>query len=588
MSFTEYFSIKEVREELDKVVHDLSTGGLYAPMMKRIAVRIDDSRPAAMVLVMDAKGAPMCTDGQTIGVSVKNLHRIVNEAKTEWHSSHPQYDWYTNSVYEEIRNILIHELTHAICRHSAQGLKVFTERYQKSHQKVLAKELACWTIACEIEANRGYGIAKTSSPIYEVGVTEEKYPYTHDAKYLLDIFHRVLDKYQDQVEKDMEAIKQALEESLKKAAEKGNKTSKEQGNQKGDSNEQSDSNAKPGSVGQSSQQAGETSESRSGGHDEGQSSSGNGQATEKVDQPTPEDQARREALKKLLEETLDEGNGITPEMIAPNSERNHEKVFNAHGAAYQHGGGDIDGDYDPSNKRDYEVLEEAYKEWQSQNVKKVLAKLKGTVVGQVSKNRVATYSRQARRDTSDGLLKKGHKRERRSSPKILLALDKSGSMSHTSTRKATEAVADIFDTTGRPTDGCWICLHDGCVRDVKPMKQWKQVVDGFYPNGGNDFSDVIRLANKLKVDVVLNVGDGGDYTSRDKKAAKEFKQANREWYDINIADIGRSVSTIRDNGEMWKNIYTSDRDSGGIHRKFIDLTGAADFGEELDEIFTKH
>lgn len=568
----EYFSKEVVCEALDKVVHDLTVGGLYAPMMRRIKVRIDDSRPESMKKVMGMNGSPMCTDGQTIGVSIDNLHKIVNSSKNMWLKEFPSR-WDTNDCYAEIRNIMIHELTHAICRHSDQGLKVFTERYQKSHKKTLNKELACWSIACEIEANRGHGIIKYNSPVYYVGVTEDKYPESVGVKYLVDIFHKVLENYKDQVEEDMKAIQKALEEAQKESQKNDGKKEKENP-QQGDCGEETDGDTNP-----EEQDGGSESDSQS-----GQSGS---QQPLKLGE-NADDQARREALLDLLKETLsDTEEGFTPEMMDPDAPRDHETVFEQHGNAYSHGGDDVDGTFDATQKGSYEILEPLFEDWKGENIKRAMAKLKGTVIGQVSKNRVSTYSRQARRDTSDGLLKKGHRRERRSSPKILLALDKSGSMSQTSTQRATEAVAEIFDTTGRPTEGCFICLHDGCVRMVNPMKQWKTVVQAFIPNGGNDFTEVIKLANKLKVDVVLNVGDGGDYTYRDKSVAKEFEQAGRKWYDVSIVNIGREGGAVSDHERWWNDVYHADANNGGITRHFIDLTGFSDFGDSLDKIFDK-
>lgn len=148
-------------------------------------------------------------------------------------------------------------------------------------------------------------------------------------------------------------------------------------------------------------------------------------------------------------------------------------------------------------------------------------------------------------------------------------------------------MAQIFENTGRPTSGCWICLHDGDVRMVRPLKQWKEVASRFNPNGGNDFSKVIALANKLDVDVVLNVGDAGDNTTWDKGAARAFEKAGRKWYDINIIDFGDDGGTVSSCRYSWKEIYTRDSKEGGVRREFIDLTGNTDISEELAKIFAK-
>lgn len=609
----EYYTKMAVDNALEKVIHYLSAGGIYAPMMNRLSIKIDEHRSAMLIRMMDGNGASMCTDGETLAISTVNLHRLLNMAKAEYIDEH-KGSYYTQDLEDEIKNILIHELTHAICKHSAQGLKIFNDRHQETHQKTLMKELACWEIACEIEANRGYGINKDYSPIYEVAVTEEKYPETKPAQYLLDIYQRVMDKYEDQVKEDMEAIKKALEDLQKSREEQrgnGSQTPNndgqqgekdEQGNSQSDGSGQASPNgqskeantAGDGSPNQNGTPSQDVSQSASNSTNGGGSQSQGGQdgTGEPLKLgPDPTTQSRREALKRILEEALAgendaQGNGNdNPEMFNPDAECNHETIFNSRGAAYSHGGGEIDGDFDPTGMTPYEVLEAQFDAWQNENLRKALRKLKGTIAGKVSRNRIATYSRQARRDTSDGLLKKGHKRETRSAPRILLALDKSGSMSSTSTKRATEAVANIFETTGRPTEGCWICLHDGCVRQVEPMKRWKKVVAGFHPSGGNDFTAVIQLANKLDVDVVLNVGDGGDYTTRDRSIARAFNKAGRKWYDVSIVNIGRSASETRHHEIYWKDIYQHDAKNGGVKRNFIDLAGFTNIADDLEKIF---
>ena len=165
---------------------------------------------------------------------------------------------------------------------------------------------------------------------------------------------------------------------------------------------------------------------------------------------------------------------------------------------------------------------------------------------------------------------KGHKRASRSLPKILLAMDSSGSMCSATMKQIASAIADIFDTCGRPTEGCYICKHTHKVSEVKPLKQWKTVAESFYASGGNDFSAVMEKALELGVDVVLNVGDGQDYCIRDYDTTKKAVAKGLKWYDCNVTHGGyrRWSSLIKD-----EKMVSEDRGRVRMERHWIDLTG---------------
>lgn len=175
---------------------------------------------------------------------------------------------------------------------------------------------------------------------------------------------------------------------------------------------------------------------------------------------------------------------------------------------------------------------------------------------------------------------KGQKRASRSLPKILLAMDSSGSMCNATMKQIASAIADIFDTCGRPTEGCYICKHTHRVSDVLPMKQWKTVAESFYASGGNDFTAVLEKAIELNVDVVLNVGDGQDYLVRDRDITKKALAKGIKWYDCNV---------VKDGYRRWKSLVNderryADRETTTImERHFIDLTGEHPVNEKGKE-----
>lgn len=508
------YSKEEVEKTFDKVTEELGQGGLYAPALRRLKIRKNASVPKSILDGMRERGSAICTDGEAIYTETALFASMLNRATEEYLKNHAG----CNSLYDEVRNVVIHELTHVICRHSYQGLKIFDERKKHSGRDATYKELMCWKLACDIEANRGYGIWSSGSPIYAAGVTEDKYPETVKDKYLLDIFETLLEKYQDEVAEDMNALG-------------------------------------------SNQSEGNSSE-------------------ENTSSQPSKAEARRQAMKEMVEQDA-LSNIPLEEVYEPNLQRNHEEVFDGEGQMYSHGGDDID----VSGKTGEQIAEEQFHEWQTANVERSLAKLKGTIMGKVSFERVPTYSRQSRKTYDGGIIKKGYKRAPHSSPSILLALDKSGSMDGTTTAKATSAVAKIFEATGRPTTGCYICLHDGRVSNLEPLKKWKDVTAKFYASGGNNFSEVVKLANKLKVDVVLNVGDAGDNTSGNPGESKQFMKANRKWVDVDIVSCsGGNSKSLGSRTRYLKPLYESDK-KGGVKREYIDLTGQSDISKELQQIF---
>lgn len=599
----EYYTQEGVNKTLDEVLEKQRYSGLYAPLMARITLYIDDEIPPADRRMMrNNHHAPMCasTDKLKVYIDRKYLYETVNEAMDRFVKEHkiPEYDVYhrTNNLYGEITNILVHELTHTLCQHTHQGKEFFKELGMIDDEgvgQIPKREYMAWMMACEVEANRGYGITKGHSPVYEIGVTDTfTYPKTLGAKYLRDIYKIIYEDYGKQVEDDfkeaMKIVKQMIAEGEKEekdATNGGNSDGQEgdgqkndqqegEGNTSGDAESEDDEGKGQGS---SEGEEGEGSEQPDGSQNSSGDSNDEGNDQGQPSPASSEDRKRQEAIARALADSYQQ---LCERIFDPDFDANDQNIPMSDGHKGQ-AGGVGGGGIDVSGKTVDDLLTEANHQYKPDIVAKALAHIKGSIVGRVARERVSTYSRQSRKDSSDGLLKKGTKRGSKSMPKILVALDKSGSMSSTTTGQATEALAKIFEVTGRPTQGCWICLHDGKVKDVRPFKQWKSLVRSFWPSGGNDFSDVVRQANRLGVDVVLNVGDGGDRVCRDPKATKEFAKAGRRWIDINITKGSRQWIS-----DWVIGVYQEDYQRG-ILREWADLTGVFEVSSEYIKESTK-
>ena len=147
---------------------------------------------------------------------------------------------------------------------------------------------------------------------------------------------------------------------------------------------------------------------------------------------------------------------------------------------------------------------------QNNEIKKTLSKIKGSLVGDVCRERVGTYSRPSRRTGEDGLMRKGVKRGETKRPNILIALDESGSMNSTAVKTAATAVELVSKTIGRNRADITICSFSYGIHRQAKLKNYHSVVDQYYPTGGTNFGCVIELAKKLGCDVVLCIGDGED------------------------------------------------------------------------------
>lgn len=187
-----------------------------------------------------------------------------------------------------------------------------------------------------------------------------------------------------------------------------------------------------------------------------------------------------------------------------------------------------------------------YTRWHNKMIKRQMKKLRGALRGTISRKKVPTYARPTHRPITSGkLIKKGNAKQISGQPKILVALDMSGSMDKTTLEDMLRAVANTFADLGRPTKGCWVCLFNGDIIAQCPLRRYKDILGKYEPQGGTNYSEVLKLANHLGVDIVLEIGDGEEYLAH-RRGYEEFHKAGREWYDVIISHSAWSLSSALD------------------------------------------
>ena len=168
---------------------------------------------------------------------------------------------------------------------------------------------------------------------------------------------------------------------------------------------------------------------------------------------------------------------------------------------------------------------------QNNDIKKTLSRIKGTLAGELSKEKVGTYSRPSRKTGEDGIMRRGSKRGATKRPNILIALDESGSMDGTAVQTAATAVKLISKTIGRNRSDIKICSFNSSIDKVAKLGNYDYVVDTYHPRGGTSFYSVVELAKRNNCDVVLCIGDGEDILPNDC--------GNIKWIDVLITPYGQ-------------------------------------------------
>ena len=530
---------EDVKYALDNAVRQVSKSGYYTPLVERFPIVIGDDMSPATLRKLRAHQSPACTDNVNVYVDLEGLVTTITEAMELRKKKLGITDFGIADIVNEIKTIIYHEYTHIICQHVRQG---------QAHSRTTKRQnVKTFMTACEIEANRGYGIDHMTGT-YLMAVTDEHFPETKKDKFLSQIYETLKNRHGDDIEKTKQNDEKEDAEKNEESDEGENEQTQEQAPERNET-------------------ASEGSESENADSEPNDEEDGEQEAQEEQNEDGLSKE-QKSAIQRMLETDMDiaEERMVSEDMLPHDEDDSsmNDDILNELGL----GGGDEEFlDLSPKGKLEY-----IHAKWKAKNLEKELDKVRGIVKGTLSKDRIGTYSRQSRKQSTDGLMMKGHKRATRSLPKILLAMDSSGSMHSATMKDVASAIADIFETCGRPTEGCFICKHTHHVSDVLPMKRWKEVANSFYADGGNDFSKVMELAMKLKVDVVLNVGDGQDYCTAisNRELGNSFADSGIKWFDCNVK---------RDNHNDWTRLMdyekyvANEQNRKLVNRYWIDLTG---------------
>lgn len=429
--------------------------GMYSILSKKYPLYTDSNVPPAAMLNMRSHHTPACADDGHVYFSSEMFKELWENGLNS--NEEPIAGKTRTDMCESIQALIVHEYTHIVMEH-VKRLKTFIKRSKN------AKNIQTYTLACEIEANRGWSMP-VFSYVYKVGVTEDTFPECRGVYGLTNIYNVLKKKHGDDVDR------------LANSASGKQSESEEDG--------EKESSSKPSSLSEKQKEAVEQMVQK--------------QHTEQLmgKQGNDSDEGKGEEL---------EGVSIT-------------------------GGGDED-----APEKEYETAKQAIQAFNERYVQKEMEKdlsaLKGVLTGEdIAISRVKTYSRPARRDGENGLMRKGVKRGAHNAPRILIGLDCSGSMDCTSMSDVMSTCASIIRATGTKVSGSYICTHDDHVSNRAPLHEWESVIRKFHPYGGNCFNDLLHEALRLDVDVLINLGDGFDAITNAALLA-QAKKRGLKWVDV--------------------------------------------------------
>lgn len=474
---------REVEQEnvlraLKAIVDDFETG-FYGPLTKRHSLCVDEAIPISAKKNIDSHGTCACTDGNHVYFDTNNCAKMINEAREKLSKEH-KYFVSGSDPYWDVETILAHEYTHILMEHVKRGYK-FVKKYGK-------KNYGTFALACDIEANRGYKVQCDSSAVFKIGVTDESFPEVKGVTGLMNIYNALLKKHGDDIDNEYDKAKKDK-------------------NGEGEDDDSSEPQS------ENSQQAQSNSENKN-------------------------SNSLTQEQKDLIRSSVEDFDELEDKI------ENYDDGDDSEGEESEGGGigndkdddddDDIDGGYGDAYPKD--VLKEHYSSDMRKQTKIVMKNLRNIISGgNQIKEKVKTYSRPARRDGEDGLMRKGTKYAKVKAPKILIGMDSSGSMRQTTMQKVADSIGTIVDELGRDKNGSWICEHDDYVNHLSPLSDWKKVVSGYIAGGGNDFNALLKTAIDKGVDVVLNIGDGCDYITR-KDYIEQANEKGITWYDISISN----------------------------------------------------
>lgn len=514
------FKESSIRQTLRDAVKQLENSTYLAPVIEGHPVVVDFDMPRAMEDQMRAEGTYCKTDG-------KYVYVLTELAYDEYlkHNLHPGSS-FSREARDEMSSALAREYSHVVMQHTRQ------QRYYDDSEELKKNTFA---VACEIEATRARGVFKDSH-VYTEGLTEDTFPCAKGKKRLHQIYQALLEEYGDSIENTMSGADDQPDD--------GDEQDQEDSQNPSQNDQEQPSNDQDGNEPTS-------------GEDEPQNGSG---------EPTQQKQGQlTDEQKEKLKAFANKQRATDP------SEGDNDML---------QGDGDMGG-LEPGKDGEEPTLEAVnqaiWERWKAKQVRKTVRRLKGTIQGKVSRKKRSTYSRPSRRMIDDnGLLTRGVAKDREAMPKILVALDCSGSMDVRAVKDIANAIGNIFEDLGRPTKGCKMCLFNHSLVSQMPMRKWKTCIEKYQAWGGTDFDNVAALANELDVDIVIEVGDGFCHFG-DKKIADKFYEAGRKWYDATIIPPGdldyltRCVEDDEHQGYHREVLYLNEKTAVEAEKKKLSL-----------------
>lgn len=477
---------------LDNTLEEDDTS-IYSFISREMPLICDERIPPRIVYMMSKVGTCSCTNGRNVFFSselfVKMMEEMADHLSKRYattgigraydKTSYPYLD-----LYQDIQNILFHEYTHILCRHSNR-----LERFVNSSKN--DKHIETYRMAQEIEANRGHCICKGNLS-YDIAVTEDAFPETKGVVGLNNIYEVLLRTYGNGIESVASGKSSSKGSSGKKLSEE----QKEAIRRTVSGNDGKENNQQSGSTG---------------------TKNGDGEG-EKAASGSPEN--------KYEEPKNHDG----------------EDGEESEGKSASYGGLGTTVNLPPIHDIDELSVSDIISRERQRVMKKFFdgqkLKLKGMLSGaDIAVGREQTYSRPSRKDYSGNgnLMLKGSKRGKVKSPKVLIAMDSSGSMDGTTSAEVLNSIDALLKVIGKSSKGSWVCMHDNRVSEPLPLHRYKEVVSKFAAEGGNNFNEVLKVANKLGVDLVLNVGDGYDIITDWEEINKANKRGLR-WVDVIIVE----------------------------------------------------
>lgn len=169
----------------------------YNYLIREYPILVDDELPPAYVAALINAESPAMFTGDYVAVSTKLVAKTVIEGALIRAEKVAMVRISGSGLTDEILTIIAHEYTHALYNHG-----VLRQRF---HKRTKGKDDKTFMLACEIQANRGVYVNKTSL-VYELGVTEEKFikdvPDIATAKTLDNIYIALKNVYKDKIEKN--------------------------------------------------------------------------------------------------------------------------------------------------------------------------------------------------------------------------------------------------------------------------------------------------------------------------------------------------------------------------------------------------